>query len=144
MVNFLVQLMAIYVKLATRRITLKLFVDKGMPAKKTVYHVENETLQSSSSDDEYVYTIHAVKGQNNVPVTTIKINNIPVCFQIDSGAGVNIINEHEFSKISKTVNLNLQKSDKKLYSYGSDQSLSLAGCFVADIESSNTIDIAKF
>ena len=64
----------------------------------------------------------------------MKIGGLPVTMIIDSGAGSNVIgrNVWQYLKANK-IKCVSSKAFKKLYSYGSNQPLQVAGTFTAEI-----------
>ncbi|CAB4032489.1 Hypothetical predicted protein, partial [Paramuricea clavata] len=72
----------------------------------------------------------------------ININAVPIKFQIDSGADVNIIDEDTFVTLKGKVTL--KKSNAKLFAYNSSSPLSLVGKFTAAIATKKRYDVADF
>ena len=70
--------------------------------------------------------------------------NVPVRFQVDSGADVNVLDEETFYEIKDKVKLT--KTRAKLFPYGSKEPLPLVGKFTAAISCSKSkgYDVAGF
>ena len=62
----------------------------------------------------------------------LKIEGQTIDFQIDTGATVNILDEKSLPKIQK--NINVLKTDKKMFAYGSKLPLLLLGKFRVTLE----------
>ena len=71
---------------------------------------------------------------------TVRVDNHPVRFQVDSGADVNIMDEKTFSHIKSRVKLS--KCKARLYPYGSRSPLRLLGKFTATLSNSEKYDVA--
>ena len=114
----------------------------------------------SSSFDEYVYTINkntlhpkttlntittspkqeTVHGVNNVTrkgkfYTHIKINDVTIRANVDSGASVNIIDKTTFEKVTHQSNIKLIRSQIKLFAYGTKTPLDIQCYFETAVES---------
>ena len=123
----------------------------------------------NSSSDEYVYTINkdtrypkvtlttivtsptqeTVHDVNNVSrkgnfYTHVKINDVTIRTNIDSGASVNIIDNNNFAKVTRQRNMKLMKSKIKLFGYATKIPLDITGYFEAAVESGNKITLARF
>ncbi len=98
----------------------------------------------NDSDSEDKYRVSAVKGKSKVRTTiAININAVPIKFQIDSGADVNIIDEDSFSKLKGKVTL--KKYNARLFAYNSTSPLALLhGKFTAAIYTKKRYDMADF
>jgi hypothetical protein len=70
------------------------------------------------------------------------INTVPIKFQIDSGADVNIIDEDTFVTLKSQVTL--KKYNAKLFAYNSLSPLPLVGKFTATIGTKKRYDVAGF
>ena len=72
-----------------------------------------------------------VSSDGKIPV---KIGGLPVTMIIDSGASCNVIgrNVWEYLKANKVACVST-KASKKLYSYGSNQTLQVAGMFTTEV-----------
>ena len=108
-------------------------------AAKRVRKINN--LSDSDSEDEY--RVSAVTGKKKVcNKVKVNINTVPIKFQIDSGADVNIIDEDTFVTLKRQVTL--KKSNAKLFAYNSSSPLSLVGKFTATIATKKRYDVADF
>jgi hypothetical protein len=95
------------------------------------------------SDSEDEYRVSAVKEKEKVcNKVKININAIPIKFQIDSGADVNIIDEDTFVTLKGKVTL--KKSNAKWFAYNSSSPLPLVGKFTAAIVTKKRYDVADF
>ena len=74
----------------------------------------------------------------------VNINDVPVRFQVDSGADVNVLDEKTFYEIKDKVKLT--KTIAKLFPYGSKELLPLVGKFTAAISCSKSkgYDVSDF
>ena len=106
---------------------------------------------SSSSDDEYLYSLHSVPTTNSCtianlrdvdpPKTTVKIANVPLHMLIDSGASINVIDETAYHTITNhrhnkfNNNLALRPTSTKVYTYGGTKPLPVLGTFTTHVES---------
>ena len=86
---------------------------------------------TSSSDDEYLYTLG--KDKSKIPLVTVKINNVDVEMVIDTGASTDIIDEVAFEKINRNQNITLRPTTKRLFAYGSDEQLPVLGELIGDL-----------
>ena len=105
--------------------------------------MESDSSSSESSDD--YYGMHAVVNSSNIKVVSanikVKLQDKKISFQIDTGASVNVISE----KVFKTLdNINLKKSNVKLYAYGATSKLKVLGCFETAVEINKKYDVATF
>lgn len=130
---------------------------------------QHEGETSNSDSDEFVYTVHDnmhdtssdkvnlqnisdsptretvnnVSGKRNF-FTQIKVNDISIQVNIDSGASVNIIDGSTFTKLSQSKPVHLKKSKIKLFAYGSTTPLDIRGHFEASAESAKKISLVTF
>ena len=100
-------------------------------------------MSSSSdngSDDDYVY---AIKNKNGDPRTkvTVKVNNVPIKFTVDTGATIDLIDSHTYQQLQHKITL--RKSHTKVYSYGSDTPIKLKGQFQAQIKSKKQYTVSQ-
>ena len=107
-------------------------------SKKQVRHIV-ESNDSDTDDDSYkVSSVKSNKKYRNH--VTVRVDNHPVRFQVDSGADVNIMDEKTFSHIKSRVKLS--KCKARLYPYGSRSPLRLLGKFTATLSNSEKYDVA--
>ena len=90
---------------------------------------------SNESDDSYKIASLKDKKKNRSHVI-VNINDVPVRFQVDSGADVNVLDEKTFYEIKDKVKLT--KTRAKLFLYGSKEPLPLVGKFTAAISCSKS------
>ena len=105
-------------------------------SKKKVRHI----VESNDSDtDDDSYKVSSVKSNKKYRShVTVRVDNHPVRFQVDSGADVNIMDEKTFSHIKSRVKLS--KCKARLYPYGSRSPLRLK--FTATLSNSEKYDVA--
>ena len=78
------------------------------------------------------YQVSSVKSNKKYSShVTVRVDNHPVRFQVDSGADVNIMDEKTFSYIKSRVKLS--KCKARLYAFGSRSPLRLLGKFTATL-----------
>ena len=107
---------------------------------KTVRRIDN--LNESEEEDEYRVSVVKEKAKGGHNKITAKIDKVPLQFQIDSGADVNIIDEDSFSKLKGQVTLKYSRA--KLFAYNSTVPLPLLGKFTATITTKKRYDAADF
>ena len=74
--------------------------------------------------------------------TYVEINGKKLKLQIDSGSDKNVLSENNYNKIKK--NVNLCKTNLKLYPYNSEIPIRLLGKFSATIQSKYKYDVSTF
>jgi hypothetical protein len=110
----------------------------------------NQHLVDSSSDNEYTFSLgniktHAIKSKVKSPKVHVKIRNMPTEIMINTGASVDIIDEHallRIQKYSRKINqppITLFKTNTKVYGYGAKTPLPIVGKFDVEIELSTRI-----
>ena len=109
-------------------------------ATKAVRKIGN--LSESEEEDEYRVSAVKAKAKESHHWVTARIDEIPLQFQIDSGADVNIIDEHSFAKLKGQVTLKHTRA--KLFAYNSTVPLPLLGKFTATIATKKRYDAADF
>ena len=108
------------------------------------------SVVDSSSDDEYAFTTQSQKhvtrkSKMKSPKVHVNINNTPREVVIDTGASVDIIDQATFSRIQKHLRkihrppIALREAKTKVYGYGAEKPLDIAGKFETEIESSARI-----
>ena len=85
---------------------------------------------SGSSDDEYVYL---TGDKSKIPMATVKVNNVEVEMVVDTGASTDIIDETAFDKVNRDKMITLQATTRRLFTYGSNEQLSILGEFDCDL-----------
>ena len=123
---------------------------------KTKTDIKNVTfpeISDSDSDDEYQiesirlwhpnkHNIKAIKSsKKKKSIVTLYICGISITFQIDSGADVDVIDEHTYNKIKHKVKL--ERTHAKLYAYKASQPLPLLGKFTCDISNNTNFQITE-
>ena len=84
---------------------------------------------TSSSDDEYLYTLGQGATSAKTPTVPVQISGVAVDMIVDMGASVDIVDEATFNKINHSKNVQLQPPTKRLFAYGSKSQLSVLGKF---------------
>ena len=112
---------------------------KSKPNKYTktkVMHVDVDSKAvDSDSEEEYVF---GVGSKAAAPQVEVKIGHQRVKCLVDTGASVNIIDSETFSDLSRSeCGLKLEKTNVKIYAYGSKSALPVLGTFKADISYSD-------
>ena len=92
-----------------------------------------ETDTSSSSDDEYLYTLKQGAQSAKTPNVPIQVNGVTIDMVVDTGASVDILDEATFDKINHSSEIQLQPPTKRLFAYGSKSQLTVLGKFEATI-----------
>ena len=77
------------------------------------------------------------KALKKAPQVKLKIEGLYVTMLCDSGASVNIIDEHVYDKLANKVVL--RRTREKLYAYGSKSPLPLLGKFQPQLKQSRNI-----
>lgn len=110
--------------------------------KKYADNITSEAPPSSDTDDEFTFNLYDKQKQ---PQVTVSIAKIPIRVIIDSGSTVNIINENTFNVIKRSNrNVNLEKSNAKIYPYGAEKPLQVLGQFTATVVHDSTSTTATF
>ena len=97
----------------------------------TVKNLNAESDDDSDSDD-YVFVINQpAKGVEDI---IVNMGGIDVSVVIYSGASVNVIDRVLWEKLkAKHIKCKSWKTNKPIYSYGSQESLTVAGCFTVEV-----------
>ena len=93
----------------------------------------HEADASSSSDDEYLYTLEHARPSAKTPTVQIQIEGFTVDMIVDTGASVDILDEATFNKINRSNKIQLQPPTKRLFAYGSKSQLTVVGKFDATL-----------
>ena len=96
---------------------------------------------NSSSDDEYIFLIHSPTKSPNAQAT-LKVNSIPIKFNVDSGATVDLMYMISYDLL-KNKRMSLQRSNIKNFIYGPDIPIELKRQFQAQIESRNRFAVSQ-
>ena len=100
-----------------------------------------DNLSGSESEDEYRVSAVQQKTARGHTIT-VKVDEIPLQVQIDSGADVNIVDEDSFDKLKGQVTLS--RSRAKLFAYNSTTPLPLLGKFTAVVSTKKRFEVADF
>lgn len=99
---------------------------KKKPGKSSIHSVD-EILS--------IQDVEHVEFRNKFTLNLL-VNNVSICFELDSGAAVTIINFKHFKNLFPDLQLN--KTDTKLYSYN-NQALKIAGFVKVQVKYKNTL-----
>ena len=102
---------------------------------------ENKLNVDGTEEYEYVYTVN--KSPNCPPTSSVEIEGQRINMMIDSGASVNLIDESTYMKLSPHEKRRLQRSERRIYSYGSSVPLQILGTFMTWIKTSDISIVAK-
>ena len=104
----------------------------------------NEGNVESSSEEEYVYSTLTVctMSYQKPPKFTIRINETPIDVMADTGASVNILDEVAFAKLRTKPKLN--KTNEKIFPYGSNKPLPLVGKCKRKVETEKKFSVETF
>ena len=98
----------------------------------SVCQVTKANLDTSSSEDEYLYVLgNPVNAKT--PAITVFVNGTPIRMMIDTGASADILDEKSFREIQKHQDITLQPPKKRMFAYGSSSQLTVLGQFTANI-----------
>ena len=103
-----------------------------------------EAEEADSSDSEYVFTVRNGHNREAAEVD-VKLGGIEMKMLVDSGATVNVVGRPLWEELKeKKIKCKSRRVDKKLFGYGSDNPLTVAGCFEADIVAHSNTTKAEF
>ena len=102
---------------------------KGHGKTSRIRQVSVQESDTSSSDDEYLYTLGQGVTSAKTPTVPVQISGVAVDMIVDTGASVDIVDEATFNKINHSKNVQLQPPTKRLFAYGSKSQLSVLGKF---------------
>ena len=105
------------------------FVDQGEVEVEQYHEYETGGVQTTSSDEEFVFTVN--RNISKTPKVEASINKTPIQFIVDTGASVNIINSSTYDQL--TTKPVLRHSTPKIYSYGAKKPLDVTGYFDCEI-----------
>ena len=98
--------------------------------------IQVSTIQeqpTSSSDDEYLYTMNYGPNIPKIPKASVEIDNVKVEMIVDTGATTDILDETTYRSICQHETTDLQPTTKRLFAYVSDSQLTILGKFDATI-----------
>lgn len=93
-----------------------------------------------SSEDTYVYSI--TKDKDKIPHVSLKMQNTPVGFVIDTDAGVNILDKSKYQQLPYPPKL--KPSHCNVVAYGSKTAIPISGAFEGFVESETRFTLATF
>ena len=102
-----------------------------------------ESEGSTSSEDEYVFTVSETKQSKSEGhlTTTVMVGKENIEFIVDTGATVNLIEESDYSRLE---NVTLQRTSTKIFPYDSKVPLKIRGKFETVIETREKMTCAEF
>ena len=117
----------------------------GVYLKHTISNRPETTSHCDGDSDEqrdYVFSVTGDKVSGYIDKT---IGDISTTVMIDSGVSVNLI-DRQLWEVLKQNNVNAvsRMSNKKLFAYGSEQPLTVAGCFIAQVRAGGKNVKAEF
>ena len=86
----------------------------------------------SSSEEEFIFTLKSTS-KHNTPLIQISVNNVPINMVIDTGASIDIIDEHTFNTVRQNAPIVLQPSSTRIFAYGAKTQLQVMGKFEATL-----------
>ena len=89
------------------------------------------TLNSIQELDNWYAMFTVQDGQNNLPYTTVKINNTPVHMMVDTGCSAVVIDEHTYQSMKPKPPL--MHNSRPIYTYNASEKLASLGQFRATI-----------
>lgn len=92
-----------------------------------------ENDASSSSDDEYLYTLEQGALSAKTLTIPVQVSGVTVDMIIDTGASADILDETTFNEINRSHKIQLQPPTKRLFAYGSKSQFAVLGKFEATI-----------
>ena len=97
-----------------------------------------------SSEEEYVHATFTVSAMayQKLPKFTVRINGTPIDIMADTGASVNILDEVAFAKLRTKPKLN--KTNEKIFPYGSNKPLPLVGKCKCEVETEKKFSMEMF
>ena len=99
------------------------------------HHIRHVEIDGTQGDDcEYAFGVLDGSNVSSDGKTPVKMGGLTVTMIIDSGASCNVIgrNVWEYLKANKVACVST-KASKKLYAYGSNQPLQVAGMFIVGV-----------
>ncbi len=111
---------------------------------KNVTHTSSQSPTDSDSEPNYVFTIANLSGHPTPPKCYVNIAGHSVPVMIDSGASVNILDDVTYNQITYNKGLRLEKTNHKIYSYGSLHPLPVKGTIRTNISTDSKHISAQF
>lgn len=102
---------------------------------KNTHFVGGEQEGSDQEEDDEAYALYSIKDEAQAPLQVqVRVNNIPVSMEFDTGATYSLISEATYEEIAAKGGAGpLQKSTKKLKTY-TGQAVPLLGTFMAEVQ----------
>ncbi|KAK3720930.1 hypothetical protein QZH41_014537, partial [Actinostola sp. cb2023] len=105
-------------------------------SRNTVRNVTQENVTQDDDEDElYAYTIGSNARNKKSPMCQLQVDGRKIQLMIDSGASVDLIDEVTFKEINKDNRKKLEKTNHRIYSYGTDTPLPVLGTVTAELKS---------
>ena len=95
----------------------------GFNKRSEINVIKQETFRSSSEEDVF----HVEERTKSLREIELWVENVPIHFIIDSGAGVNVIDSRSCKFFLEKTKKKISQTDMKLYAYGSEVPLDLKG-----------------
>ena len=104
-------------------------------------HVKQINITNETTElDDYVFTIESIDHKR--PTTNIKLCDTKICILVDTGASVNLLDEHTYCDLKSKPKLVISSS--KIYSYGGTKPMKILGQFDTLVESVHAFEVIKF
>jgi len=97
-----------------------------------------------TEDDDFAFTVQL--GARDIPTVAIELGGVQLeGVLVDQGSNCNVIDRETWEVLKKKkIKCKSWKSNKKLYSYGSEESLNTAGEFEAELRYKDRQGAARF
>ena len=104
-------------------------------------HVKQINFPNETTElDDYVFTTESIDHKR--PTTNIKLCDTKICILVDTGASVNLLDEHTYCDLKSKPKLMISSS--KIYSYGGTKPMKILGQFDTLVESVHAFEVIKF
>ena len=104
-------------------------------------HVKQINIPNETTElDDYVFTTESIDHKR--PTTNIKLCDTKICILVDTGASVNLLDEHTHCDLKSKPKLMISSS--KIYSYGGTKPMKILGQFDTLVESVHAFEVIKF
>eukprot|EP00794_Sanderia_malayensis_P020813 gene20813-22856_t len=89
--------------------------------------------EPNKSDEEYLFTLSS--SDKHAPKAQLTLNEMPLSMIIDTGASINIIDEHTYKKFQEIKEIPLTRGTTRIFDYGAANQLPVLGTFEGTFES---------